>query len=530
MIEKRLQKLPIGIQDFETLRNGNYLYVDKTKDVYEIATEGVAYFLSRPRRFGKSMLCTTLKALFTGKKHLFEGTWIGSSNWQWQEHPVIHLDFNELEHESPADLKKKLQARLIAIAIKHGINLEKNESPGTLLLQIIKALAAPGKLQPVVIIDEYDKPMINNLGNPALFEAYRDVLYNCYTPLKSLDSSLRFLFITGVSQFAKVSIFSALNHLKNLSGHPQAATVCGYTQAELEHNFADYIVKAAKKIGCSYDEMCAEIKRWYNGYAFMNPADAPHRLYNPFSIINFFDAVRLDVVHFKNYWFESGTPSFAIDFFKNHAFSATDFEQVEAMGSTISALVPEKLNLTAVLYQTGYLTIKRYTDQIYELGFPNYEVRASCIDGLLTFVYDVKPHVLHKLGTELYTLFTKDTLTEEALVDVLNRVCSQISYKLIPEKERIYQAILWAAMCTSGLNTNVEDATAKGRIDITITVNNHIFILELKIRGKADGAVQQIIDRRYAEKYITRGHKVTCVGIVIDAQERMITDCKIVTP
>ncbi len=527
MIEKRLPDLPIGIQTFEDLRINNFMYIDKTKDLYEIARTKTPCFLSRPRRFGKSILCTTFKALFEGKKHLFDGTWIATSDWQWQTHPVIHIDFNKIAYESPQNLKQQIQIQIFLIAKSYNIALDQNQAPGTLLQLLVEALNLPGKPQPVVLIDEYDKPMINNLAQPAVFEEYRNVLYNCYTPLKSLDHALRFLFITGVSQFSKVSIFSALNHLKNLSSSPKAATICGYTQAELEHNFAAHIAKAMNKFGYTHDEMLAEIQHWYNGYCFIDPREKKERVYNPFSVINFFDELS-----FKNYWFESGTPTFALNFFKQHEFSVADFECVQASESALGAIVPEKLSLTTVLYQAGYLTIKSYDAELseYELGFPNYEVSKSCIDGLLTFVFDIKTNPLQRFGLELRNLFTKGTVTTEALTTVLTNICSQTSHQLSPEKERGYQTIFWIIMQMSGLDATIEDPTALGRIDITIKTTAQVYVLEIKIRGKADKAIQQIIDNRYAEKYSAQGLAVTSIGVAIDAKKRALTGCLVLQP
>ena len=275
MSEKKRQMLPIGIQSFEELRVKKCLYVDKTEDIYKLATNGTAYFLARPRRFGKSLLCSTMKALFEGRKELFKDTWIINSDWQWQEHPVIHLDFNTLKYETPAELKEQIELMIHAIAQQHDVMLDQKTSPGNTLSQLIKALAITGKPQPVVLIDEYDKPIINSLNNLEELGQYRDILYSCYTPLKSLGESLRFVFITGVSQFAKVSIFSALNHLKIITSDAKYATICGYTQEELEHTFGLFIKQAMVEFSYNKQQMLAEIKRWYNGYCFANPIKKP---------------------------------------------------------------------------------------------------------------------------------------------------------------------------------------------------------------------------------------------------------------
>ena len=519
------QKLPIGIQSFEQLRTEKCLYVDKTKDVYHLATEGVAYFLSRPRRFGKSMLCSTFKALFEGKKHLFEGTWITGSDWQWQEHPVIHLDLSKLAYKNPDELARQIELMVGEIAVQHGVKLNPKTSSGNALGQLIEALSKPGKPQPVVLIDEYDKPIINSLNNLEQLEQYRDMLYNCYGPLKALGEKMRFLFITGVSQFAKVSIFSALNHLENVSCDAATATICGYTQAELEYSFDEHITKATAKFKLTREQMLAEIKHWYNGYSFAKPEDAPERVYNPFSVLNFFKKLS-----FENYWFTSGTPTFVIDYFKTHAFCMADFEKVIAGASELGALEPSKLNLITLLYQSGYLTIKKYDAEnaAYELGFPNHEVAKSCMDGLLTYVLKIKPTTMQSFGTELRKLFTEGRCTYEAFVDILARICSQIPCWISPEVERGYQLVFWMVLEMSGLEVFIEDATALGRIDATIIVGEQAFVMEMKIKGTAQEALEQIVTKRYGEKYRARGLSVSSIGVVFDTNKRTVKECVIV--
>ncbi len=375
---EKLLKLPIGIQDFEKLRTEKYIYVDKTKDIYDLATKGEVYFLSRPRRFGKSVLCSTLKALFSAKKELFDGTWIATSDWQWKKHPVIYLSFLRIKHATPEALTQNLIERLLEIAKEYNHTLA-IKTPGAMLDDLIVKLEA-SESSVVMIVDEYDKPLIDNLMDMNQVNGMRTVLKEFYSSIKDLGNKMRFLFITGVSQFSMVSIFSDLNHLQKLSFHKDAATICGYTQAELEKNFTPYIEQGMQQLELTRDELLAQVKHWYNGYLFANPALAPERVYNPFSVINFFSAL-----DFQNFWFATGTPTFVINYFKHQRFTPENFQAVSATESELSSMVPEQLNPTTMLYQTGYLTIKQRQGQRYMLGFPNQELASGSADSLLQF-------------------------------------------------------------------------------------------------------------------------------------------------
>jgi hypothetical protein len=523
---KRLQDLPVGIQIFETLRAGNYLYVDKTQDVYELARPASpAYFLSRPRRFGKSMLCSTFDALFQAKKELFKDTWIANSDWQWKKYPVIYLSMDAINHKIPQLFETKLQEALSTIAQRYSVSIAL-DTPGAMLQALIIQLEKiHGKV--VMIVDEYDKPLINNLNNSILLNEFRNIMKEFYGCVKGNGSKLRFLFITGVSKFSMVSIFSEMNHLEPLSLSPNVATACGYTQAELEHNFADHLAETAKILQCTKPQLLAEIKDWYNGYCFSTPALAPDTVYNPFSVVNF-----LKSKQFLNYWFESGTPSFAIEYFKNHQFSMADFEQAQSSSLSLSTIDPDDLDLRTVLYQTGYLTIKGIDQDTRDfiLGFPNREVRHSCLEKLLTFVTGKRSEYMRKFAVELSKLFINNQVTTATLTTALAKICAQIPSTVAPKLERGYQFMFWIILELMDLEVFVEDPTAKGRIDVTIIINNRAYVIELKIRGTIDDALEQIENTRYAEKYLTQGKEVVKIGIVFDAKERKVSACTVLDP
>jgi hypothetical protein len=522
MIANKLLKLPIGVQDFEQLRSNNYLYVDKTQAIYGLVTQGYAYFLSRPRRFGKSLLCSTFKALFQGKKHLFQDTWIANSNWSWEKYPIINLDFSKFVYNSSAGLEFALQKNLLAVAqdldIKIAVNL-----PGEMLANLVDQLYANGQ-KVVILIDEYDRPLINHLQDLDQVDAYRKLLKQFYSPIKELGHKLQFLFITGVSQFTQVSIFSDLNHLKNLSNSWQAATICGYVESELSTYFLEYLNIASKKYGCNNDQLLAQIKYWYNGYVFTDPAMSPMRIYNPFSVINFLDELRFD-----NFWFKSGTPTFIIDYFKDRDFEITDFESVLATDNQLSALLPEKLNITTLLYQTGYLTIKSYDQdsRLFTLGFPNAEVSESCADQLFELVTKKTAGPLFGFAKSLRKAFLEHKLG--LLLPTFKKICAYLPYTIHPNNERGYQMIFYLIMQFIGLDVIVEDPTALGRIDAVIKINQRVYLIDLKIRGYASQALEQIVERCYDEKYRAQGLVVTHIGIVFDSSPnvRTVTDIAI---
>ncbi len=390
-----LLELPIGTQDFQKLRTCNMLYVDKTRQIYDIARLNAPFFLARPRRFGKSLLCSTLDYLFRGKRELFKGLWIDQSNWEWKTHPVIHLNMSDLQHQTVAILENSIANELIKIGLEYGVTVQR-EIVGDMFRKLIIALAT---IAPVVlIIDEYDKAMINQLHDIAVLNEFRAFFKAFYGSLKGCDQHLRLLFITGVTQFSMVSIFSDINHLNKLTLSESAATLCGYTQQELELTFAPYILRAEATEQLSHDEFLAKIKHWYNGYCFTKPQTHLPRVYNPFSILKF-----LYDKSFENYWFTTGTPTFVLNLLEQHTFNVPDFEHVKAVSDELENFTPAEPELTTMLYQTGYLTIQSYdaARRTYILGFPNFEVAASCSEQLLKRIVKLKGSDVRDAGLEL---------------------------------------------------------------------------------------------------------------------------------
>jgi hypothetical protein len=370
------RKLPIGIQDFESLRNDKFLYVDKTAYLYKIVNEGRPYFLGRPRRFGKSLFLSTLKAYFQGKKELFEGLAIADLEKEWLEYPVFHLDLNIAGYTKFSDLERALDANLRVIEESWGQDKSDTLFSTRLIGLMRRAYKKTGK-PVVVLVDEYDKPLTNTLDNPELHEQIRDALSGFYGVLKTADQYLRFLLLTGITKFSKVSIFSQLNQLQDISMNKYFAGVCGISETELIANFEPEIKSLAKDINLSYDETLAELKKRYDGYHFCENTEG---MYNPFSLLNTFSNNAL-----RYYWFQTGTPTFLVKMLKNVNFDIPNLENdVTIAAPSIVDYRVGDTNPLPLLYQTGYLTIK-YFDQLfneYRLGFPNEEVKYSFLNEL----------------------------------------------------------------------------------------------------------------------------------------------------
>ncbi len=504
--------LPSDISTFAKMIKEGYLYVDKTEQIANLFEGGRRYFfLSRPRRFGKSLLISTLESLFKGKKELFKDLWIGKQQtYEWQEHPVITLDFSLAEYTTPEELKKSLTWMLDQHAQEYNIDISEGNSPKTKLELVVKELAKKNSV--VFLVDEYDKPILDHLHNPKKANAQREVLKSFYDGFKGLDKYMRCIFITGVSKFSKTSIFSGLNNLNEISYDPIAADLVGYTEQEVTQYYAPYLEECANNHSKTCDEILQKVRHWYNGYQFSEKA---LKVYNPYTITYFFQNQE-----FKNYWFASGTPTLLIENLKKDPFKLQDIETKAFSIGTLGTFLIEKIPLETLFFQTGYLTIKEYDQEfdLYRLGYPNEEVRQSLAIlqfGALSGTEEIKvSNVLYQLQ---YALKHKDL---ETFVQGVRTLFSKIPYNLHINKEAYYHSLLQLLCTILGANNYAELKTSKGRIDLIIETTNYLYLLEFKFNASTDKALQQILDKKYYEPFMNNGKEIIPVGINFSYEDK----------
>jgi len=497
-------KYPIGIQDFRKLRKGGYVYVDKTQELFNIL-EGSSYFLlSRPRRFGKSLLLSVMKELYSGSRELFEGLWIeGQWDWEGMHRPVIWLRFASFSYKDN-DLKAAIQEGLEQVAQNLGVEMDKSALKHPLQHLIQKAHQKYGH-KVVLLIDEYDKPIVDYLDEPEKAEANRDTLKWFYSILKDSDPYLELVFITGVSAFSKVSIFSDLNNLYNLSMVAPARTLLGITQEELEHYFENPLAKVDKE----------EVRRWYNGYSW----GGTEKVYNPFSILSFFRGGG----EYRNFWFETGTPTFLVKEMKKHRYF--NLRDTLATQHDLSSFDLRNLQPIPILFQTGYLTIKRYepADLVYTLDYPNQEVRHSLQEILL------KEYLNHPSENPVpKVLRLRNALREgdlKQVFQIINAALSEIPYEHWQgQTEHFYHAVVTLIFSLLGTYIRSEVHSSHGRCDALVETDNHIYALEFKLDKSAGEALEQIRDKGYLQPYADSPKQKMAVGVNFSSEERRIVE------
>jgi Predicted AAA-ATPase/PD-(D/E)XK nuclease superfamily len=509
-----MKNLPIGIQTFEKIRKEDFLYVDKTEQIHRLITSGDYFFLSRPRRFGKSLTLSTIRAIYEGKRDLFEGLWI-HDKWDWQQtRPVVHIQFNEIGYATNG-LEKALYNTLAKQASKYGLSLHA-EGYDQQFAELIEKLAEQsGKV--VVLIDEYDKPLIDYLEKedlPIAF-AHQKILKNFYSILKSADPYIELLLITGVSKFSKVSIFSDLNNLIDLTLDPSVADLTGYTQTELEGTFPEWIALCLeKKLAPDRESLLAKIKIWYNGYTW----DTETFVYNPFSILNFFR-----MRSFEDYWFKTGTPNFLIKKLKETGFF--NLTEIQASTSLLESYSLDNLDVRSLLFQTGYLTIHQHDRDrnFFTLGYPNREVEQALTNHLIGALLNQSP-----------TLSVSPVLRlEEALVGndvarviaVINAMLKDVPSLLFDGKsEHFYHALVHLHFRYLGFFIQSETHSSDGRMDAVVHTPTHIYVLEFKIDQSAEAALQQIHKKDYAARFRADGKPIVGIGINFDTEKHRVAD------
>jgi hypothetical protein len=514
------KRLPLGIQSFETMIEKNHVYVDKTAYIYKMVDEGMFYFLARPRRFGKSLTVSTMAALFEGRKELFKGLWVENSAWEWEKHPVVKIDFNGIDSTDAKLLEKSLLTRLDRIAKAHGITLESDLLPQK-FIDLILELAGKYGEKVVVLVDEYDKPIITHLGKDdeglQAARQNRDVLKKFFGVLKEAEvsASLRFIFITGVSKFSRVSIFSELNNLEDLTMHAGYAGMLGYTQEELEDSFGDRLIELAKVEQTTKNDTLQKLREWYNGYRFTK---ADVQVYNPFSIVNVFSQY-----DFKNYWFETGTPSFLVNLIKKNEYPIPNIENLHVRPTTFSTYDLERLKLEALLFQTGYITIQGFDGMLYQLGYPNQEVKTAFLEFLYDNLVEISNTTLKEQFKRLHQYLAQEDI--EQFIETTNAILSAIPHTQHEKQgESYYHTVFYLMVAASGVLVLTEPLSSKGRTDIAVEFKDKVYIIELKCNQSATAAIEQIRDKGYHEKYVQSGRKIFLVGINFDMKERAITD------
>jgi hypothetical protein len=516
------KKLPLSVSNFETMITEDYIYVDKTKYIYDLITKGRLYFLSRPRRFGKSLLISTLKHIFTGNKELFHSLWIEKqSDYEWSKYPIIHLDFSSLQNDTAEILQGSFSSYLSEIAQDHGLELKE-----TLLAnktrELVKKIAQKNKV--VLLIDEYDDPILKHITKPETAKAIRDILSKFFSVIKSLEGEyLRFIFITGVTKFSKTSLFSGMNNLDDISLTSKAETLLGYTKDEIEHYFASDIALFAKKKNREESKILEEMERWYNGYRFSEDFSTP-KVYNPFSIL-----YCLDRQKFGNYWFTSATPTFLIELIKKHYYAPEylHFTDVKLRSDDLETFdIDEVPPLYTLLFQTGYLTIKSFDEtlNIYTLTYPNEEVRLSIAMYLLMIITNKNKKQINDAALAIRQALEEHDL--DTFCSQLKSLLASIPHNLYVNKEAYFHSLLYLVVSLLNLDAKPEDSTNKGRIDLVVTTTKNIYLFELKYNATAQEAIEQIQEKQYYEKYLNKKKPITLIGLSFNYEDKAIAlDC-----
>ena len=513
-----MKNITSSVYTFEDIVKDDFLYVDKTEFIWNLIRQGKAmYFLSRPRRFGKSLTVSTLKAVFQGKKELFKELAIYDKPYDWKQYPVIHLDMNGLDFSSVEELESSLCDLVTEAAASHELRLE-SANAASMFRALINQLAE--QEQVVILVDEYDKPILNNLGKPHA-QKILDKLKTFYSVIKAFESKERFVFVTGVSKFCHVSLFSDLNNLTDISMHRDYATMFGYTQEEFETYFADRIDSACKQLNMPCEELLPEIKQWYDGYRFHAKAES---VYNPVSLAQFF----MNDAEFNNYWFSTGTPSFLVELTKKADFNFEKTLSEPVMGLAFNAFEIDKIDPLALLLQTGYLTIKSsfvdLGETLYYLDFPNREVK-SAFETYLISDYASIPQ--ETVGANVFKMVKAIKARDVNLfMELLKTFFAAVQYDVATDTEGRFQLLFYSVFLLIGVRVEAESRTNNGRIDAVICDGDHVYIFEFKINQTAGIALDQIREKEYFRKYQHSGRKIILVGANFDTVSRQITEWK----
>lgn len=508
-----MQNLPIGIQTFSEIIEKDYLYIDKTESIYNLLKKGKYFFLSRPRRFGKSLLVSTLKEIFKGNKELFKGLYI-YDKIDWIAYPVISFSFSSITYSQSEEIfREEITKQLIEIGLDYNISITEK----TIILAFKQLLTKLSKTNKVVIlIDEYDKPIIDYITDKDKSKLNRNVLREFYGLIKDYDEHIKFCLLTGVSKFSKVSVFSGLNNLYDITLDRNFSTICGITQDELNKYFDDRLPAIANEYGITIEELKLKIKEWYNGYSW----DGVNKLYNPFSILNFFNSYKFD-----NFWFSSGTPSFLIEKYKESKTVIEDIKEFKTASTFFDQSEIDIIDFRPLLFQTGYLTVKEYDfiNNIYTLGYPNKEVKDAFLSYIAATFVEKSPGDLGYLNTYLRLSLMSNDLSR--FFKYLKSIFSSIPYQLHIANEAYYHSLFYLIMELTGIEMDLEVSTNKGRIDGVIEFEKVIYIIEFKyladnknVEELLNTAITQIKTKEYFAPYLKKGKSIKYLAIAINKE------------
>ena len=497
------RRFPIGIQSFPEIRREGYVYVDKTQRVFELTHDGEYFFLSRPRRFGKSLLISTLASYFSGRKELFDGLAIADLEKDWVQYPVLLLSLNGADYMQPDSLREKLDIALGEFEAIYGVN-PKDKQLSSRLAGVLKRAKEKTGCPAVLLVDEYEKPILDTLNAPDLQEIHRQTLNGFYGVIKDLDECLRFVLFTGVTKIGKLSVFSALNNITDISLMPEYADICGMTEQELEFVFHDDIQAMAEVQKKSYDEMHSALKRAYNGYHFCEAMT--HSVYNPYSLLNALAKKRIGY-----YWFETGTPTFLVQLLKQFRPNIEKLEGATLSRDALSMINSFTSNPLPIIYQSGYLTIAGYNEEFCEfiLGFPNDEVREGFLKGLIPLVMGDERACEFVVSQFVKAVRRGDT---DDFFERIDSLLANVPYEIKLDYEVHFQNFLYLLFTLMGFYTNVEYHTAKGRVDLVLKTDQYIYIMEFKRDDSAEAAMRQIKEKDYAKPFQSDGRKVVLIG------------------
>ena len=515
MIQKRFY--PVGIQSFETIRKQGMVYVDKTAYIYSLVNKGYYYFLSRPRRFGKSLLLSTMQAYFEGRRELFDGLYIGEHEQEWTQREVLKIDFSNGKYFTLQHLQSAIENILRQFEVRYHVTPFNGASPGTRMTNIIQAAYEQSGKDIVVLVDEYDAPLFDSVEHPEERHIMRQTIRDMLSPLKGQGELIRFVFITGITKFSQMSVFSELNNLQNISMLPQYEGICGITEEELTTALHTDIELFAQNTGTAYEAALAELKDMYDGYHFSR---IQGDIYNPFSLFNALNNQEVD-----SYWFASATPTMMIELMQRQQIDMDELEGVETssdgfdtpIGETITDVVP-------LLFQSGYLSIKDYDEetQTYTLGFPNREVRMGFARTLYKYLSNDYATGRNKLRQAYMQFRRSDDIVP--FLEALRLFFAGYPYSLNNNNERHYQSVLYTLLVAFGADVEAERQTANGRIDIVLRLPRSIYVLELKYGHTATEAIAQTIRKDYAAAFALDDRRVVKVGINFSRDERTVTE------